>query len=1823
MPMTVGDLRAILRLDMKSFESELRKAQKLGDAFTKQFSKPISSKGLFANITKDANAASKQAAQQIQNNLKGATKGIDTNGLKAALNFKIDAGPLNSITTGINGISIAAGLAASAVGAMASALASGMSAVVSNGMAFEQQMSAVAAISFAGQDMGSAEVQSAFKALEDQAISLGSSTTFTAEQVGSAQELLARAGFSVQETIAATPGLLSAAAAEGLGLAATADIAASALRGFGLEAGQMNMVADVLAQTSASSNASITGLGESFKYIAPVAQAVGLELTDVSAALGLLANMGIQGSMAGRNLASGIMSLTKPSAEAKVLMQQLGISVVDASGNFKALPEIFANIEQATMGMGEAQKLATIQTLVGKDNAKSYLGVLNAQYKTVQDGVEVTLTGAEAMQVYSDALSGSTGAAEAMANIRLDNLSGDMERLTGAADALSIQLYQKAQPALRGMAQVGTAALETLAPVAVNVFGAIVDAVMSVSSAAMPGLIEAFNALQPALAGIVPAIAKFIGGFSVIASQAAAWGSKIIASLAQGMASAIAGIVSVLKYIGNVIRTWLQPNSPPKIVPELDQYGQDAGQLYVDSMANADVSGAMQNLGFAIEGELQAISSSDGIANAGEQIIQKFFEGMGEWNTGDFQIFNDISSIVEESLRALGESGALAKDAVVPAILESRDAVEEFVNSIKTTGYVSEEAMSTLIGALGPVSGEVASVVSAYGELYNATMRLAEANEAVIQAQEELNAISAEYDAKLSPLNDQLKALQAEEKRLDNEQKIAKLQEKIKSGKLDANELAQAQNELAQITLEQQIDAVEAEKELSVNAAEEKLKAAEQQQQLAEDAQKAAQAQYNAAQAQISASRENNSLLQEQLKILEEIKNAQSSGASGGGGGMALPDMGGGMPSLDDMEVANPFAAFESSISGVSESISQFQTDVNSGKEAITGFFTSFTQNPVIDAFGSSINNANTTLSTISSTINDTLAPPLTVLGDVFKDRIVPAIDSFGVKITEVFQEKGGPILDTFSEQWDKLVPIFERLKPAVEGLALAIGGGLFAGFTSILGIFEGGLEGSLVSLDGVLKTLGGTARLILEPITGLGTALGQLMSGDTEGAVETLRVTWENIKVAISDIVTGLKDTILGIFQSLLGSITGVWDNLYELMTGKASNISEQVTAFFDKLRTDPVAAVEELYNNAVDWFSSLYEEVVGVSVPETIEGIVERFSELPVKVVEFVQTLYNDVKKWFEDTKTNAITVFGEMTTEVITKVGELPGGVTTEVQKIITAITGMAGDFVTAAMDIGSAIIDGMTQGISKGLKSVVDAAKGVAQAALDAAKSALGIHSPSEVMADEVGEPITEGVAVGIANAKYAVEDALEAVKTSVTNKLVSLSDDAQYLFENVSDMFKGVADLINSYSSGTSAVQGLMPTRDDLKEGKKQYKELLQELADASVGIEDIDKDIAEKRKKIQEDLADAIKDTNKKIIDMQKDRAKIEEEIAKKTGETSQQQALQRQIVRLSASADPNDVLMQERIANLKSKYAEIEKENQLEVNDLLEKRTEIDLDLAQAQNDLVEKRLQLQQELQDAEKNADKDRQDALKKQLDILEELANTRQTYNRDKSLYNYLQSIAESTSKIFQDARVQMGELESLNPQTASKFFNEFQGGVSKLAKLEQDYLKESLNPDGADNQVINLLMEQIKLARKDLGVSLAGLKQGELESITKTLTDDTADTADQIRALDRQKQLIEGLDLAKLMPEWLNKGNTGSNINSEFDKLPELPQQLLDAVYNRRDQQVQGPDLNSLFSRLITAINGGGNTNYTVNQTAVNNGTNMSTEDYIRLLQLRG
>lgn len=289
---------------------------------------------------------------------------------------------------------------------------------------FEKGLSNVKAVTSA--------TKSEMQTLKDTAKGLGASTEWSAVQVTQAEELLGQAGFSVQETISALPGLLSLASAGDLELASATDIASGTLRAFNIKASETGHVADVLALSASATNSDVTDLGDTMKYCAPVSQALGISLEDTAAAAGLLSNANIKGSQAGTVLRATLARLASPTKEAAGLMKKYGVNAFDTHGNMKPLSSVVDNLNSSLGKLTSQQRADVISTIFGTESMSGVLALMNQ--------------GGQGLGDLSKRLKEANGASKEMADTKLDNLNGQWTILKSAVEGAQIELGEKLAP---------------------------------------------------------------------------------------------------------------------------------------------------------------------------------------------------------------------------------------------------------------------------------------------------------------------------------------------------------------------------------------------------------------------------------------------------------------------------------------------------------------------------------------------------------------------------------------------------------------------------------------------------------------------------------------------------------------------------------------------------------------------------------------------------------------------------------------------------------------------------------------------------------------------------------------------------------------------------------------------------------------------------------------------------------------------------------------------------------------------------------------------------------------------------------------------------------------------------------------------------------------------------------------------------------------------------------------------------------------------------------------------------------------------------------
>ncbi len=303
---------------------------------------------------------------------------------------------------------------------------------------FEKAMSGVKAITGAtGEE---------FEKLRETAINLGATTAFSSGEVAEAMTEMAKAGWSTTQIIDGMAGVLDATAASGENLGTVSTIVADAITGFGLSAKDSARVADLMTQAANSGTIGVSDLGESYKYVAPLAQSMELSIEDVTTALSAMSMAGIKGSQAGTSLRTVLANMTKPSSTVASAMDDLSISITNSDGSFKSLDEIITTMRTSFNGLTDDQKAYYATALAGKEGMSGLISLLN-----------LTQEEYDALTVSMNNCSGVAGETAA---VMQDNLQSKVEQLGGALEFLAIKLSDYVIPFLTELVTGLTSAVE-------------------------------------------------------------------------------------------------------------------------------------------------------------------------------------------------------------------------------------------------------------------------------------------------------------------------------------------------------------------------------------------------------------------------------------------------------------------------------------------------------------------------------------------------------------------------------------------------------------------------------------------------------------------------------------------------------------------------------------------------------------------------------------------------------------------------------------------------------------------------------------------------------------------------------------------------------------------------------------------------------------------------------------------------------------------------------------------------------------------------------------------------------------------------------------------------------------------------------------------------------------------------------------------------------------------------------------------------------------------------------------------------------------------
>lgn len=534
---------------------------------------------------------------------------------------------------------LASALAAAGIANSVKEIADALLDCVNTFAAFESQMSTVKAISGASGEE--------FTALAEKAKYMGATTAFTATEAAQALEYMAMAGWKTDDMLNGLEGIMHLAAASGEDLASTSDIVTDALTAFGLTASDSGHFADVLAAASSSANTSVGMMGETFKYVAPVAGALGYSIEDTAIAIGLMANAGIKSTQAGTALRS-ILSRLASNAGAtetqmgalEVLTKNLGFEFYNLDGSTRNLNDVLGESRTAWAGLSAEEQISYGKIIAGQEAMSGWLALMNA--------------GESDVQKLSSAINTCGNAAKEMSEVKLDNLSGQMTLLESASDGLKLAIGEQLAPVLTNLAEAGTGGF-TWATDFVN------DNPWTV--AAVVGLTTALGALAVGVTAL---------------SAAPIIISALSTALNLLMANPIIGVTAALAGLSVAIGTWAAS------LDDADEKTKDFTDALHDSKtAYEDMNASMiaqQASTRAVANSLRELLSVEEKSALQKDLIQRKVEELNE-------------AVPELNLAYDREKDALigVTDAELSSLLARAEAQEEYESQVARLGELTSQ----------------------------------------------------------------------------------------------------------------------------------------------------------------------------------------------------------------------------------------------------------------------------------------------------------------------------------------------------------------------------------------------------------------------------------------------------------------------------------------------------------------------------------------------------------------------------------------------------------------------------------------------------------------------------------------------------------------------------------------------------------------------------------------------------------------------------------------------------------------------------------------------------------------------------------------------------------------------------------------------------------------------------------------------------------------------------------------------------------------------------------------------------------------------------
>ncbi|MCB8942539.1 MAG: phage tail tape measure protein [Ardenticatenaceae bacterium] len=939
----------------------------------------------------------------------------------------------------------------------------------------------------------------------------------------------------------------------------------------------------------------------------------------------------------------------------------------------------------------------------------------------------------------------------------VDLAATSMDDLEGAADALGAR-YTNLSDIFTGFGRKLTLALSPAS-----------DALLDLVNDAMPDVEAGFNRflanVQAFAVGFVGILRgamtlgrAFFRGFrgdadtelGGAAENAGGWGRNIVLQLARGMAAAATAVVSVLNQIGQIITGWLKPGSPPRLLPDIDDWGKGLIDAYLSKADQADMS-ALHRVGDTIMGILGGFGSGE-----------------------SFSLFDSLSGTIQQMFQNLPD--AAEDETIIGRIMGSRALLASLVGELEDTGQVSQATFEALAKSLKGLPGMAMDYVQAMVQAASATKE-------VEAAEEKLKQVMQEYEDRLKPLNDELQGIRDKRQDMADEKRLAQLRQAIARGALSEQDKELALMEIREIELQKAIDATEKEKETAVDAAQATLDAAEAKQ-------KAAEEQLAIQQALIAAQQQGNEMIEQQANLLEQLAQTMEDVASDIGSGVAAAvgeGLGEALAGAGLGEDFDPLAGLDGAglADGLADSLGE-----GLGDDLFDGLFDGLDVDGLVDEIlgefaplEGELEGLGETFGTLGDKIGEYVGylDPANEDGETFRQVILGigiALATAAIAPTLAGIAAGLISLVSGLGSVGGIVALLGGPITIVIGLITALG---LAWATNFLGIRDKAQE-VIDYLQPLFEEFGNFFSGIWDSAGLVWDGFKALFSGDFETFGETIQEAWENAWQTVIDFLSNLwgmaepkltewKDAAVDWFNNVDWKALGL-TVITAVIVGLATfwaTAETTINGWFDSFAT---------WFNSVDWYGLGFSVVTFLldalatfwaTVSTTIDGWFESFATwfaemdwygLGFSVVTFlldalttfwatvsttIDGWYESFLDWFKETDWQYLALWVIEQLEMKLKTFWLETKNTIDDWWRDMKSWFEEQDWGALATNI----IDGIVQGVSSGASAVVGALTNLAQGMWDAWTQYWEQQSPSKVMIRS-GENIAESGAIGVRN-----------------------------------------------------------------------------------------------------------------------------------------------------------------------------------------------------------------------------------------------------------------------------------------------------------------------------------------------------------------------------------------------------------------------------------------------------------------------------------------